>query len=38
MGLARVRKIVENHNGRIWAYSEGKDKGATFFVELPLVI
>jgi len=38
MGLARVRKIVENHNGRVWAYSEGKDKGATFFVELPLAI
>lgn len=36
MGLGRVRKIVENHGGRIWATSEGKDKGATFFVELPV--
>ena len=36
MGLVRVRKIVELHKGKIWAESEGKDKGATFFVELPL--
>jgi len=37
MGLARVRKIILNHKGRIWAKSEGKNKGATFFVELPLI-
>jgi signal transduction histidine kinase len=36
MGLARVRKIVENHKGKIWAESEGQGKGATFFIELPL--
>jgi len=36
LGLARVRKIITQHSGRIWAKSEGKDKGATFFIELPL--
>jgi signal transduction histidine kinase len=36
MGLGRVRKIVENHGGKIWAESEGGDKGASFFIELPL--
>jgi signal transduction histidine kinase len=37
MGLARCRKIAENHHGKIWAKSEGKGKGAAFFVELPLL-
>lgn len=36
MGLGRVRKIVENHGGKIWAQSEGEGKGAEFFIELPL--
>jgi len=36
MGLARVRKIVENHKGKIWAESEGEGRGATFYIELPL--
>lgn len=35
VGLPICRKIVERHDGRIWAQSiEGQ--GATFFVELPL--
>ncbi len=36
LGLAITKQLVEKHNGRIWAESEGKDKGATFFVELPM--
>ncbi|MBI3260125.1 MAG: tetratricopeptide repeat-containing sensor histidine kinase [Ignavibacteriae bacterium] len=36
LGLSIVKQIVELHGGRIWAESEGKNKGATFIVELPL--
>jgi len=35
MGLALVRKVILNHNGRIWAESE-PGKGATFFMLLPV--
>lgn len=35
-GLYIVKKIVEGHNGRVWAESEGENKGSTFFVSLPL--
>jgi len=35
LGLAIVKQLVELHGGKVWAESEGKDKGATFFVELP---
>ena len=31
-----VRKYAEMHGGRVWAESEGKGKGSTFFVELPV--
>ncbi|MCP4653210.1 MAG: GHKL domain-containing protein [Candidatus Omnitrophica bacterium] len=34
MGLARVRKIVQNHKGKVWAQSDGAGKGGSFFVEL----
>jgi len=33
-GLFSVRLIAEAHKGRVWAESEGKDKGSTFYVEL----
>ncbi len=35
LGLSIVKQLVELHGGRVWAESEGKDKGATFLVELP---
>jgi len=36
LGLAIVRDLVELHGGRVFAESEGLDKGAAFTVELPL--
>jgi signal transduction histidine kinase len=38
LGLSIVKQIVELHGGRVWAESEGKGKGTTFFVELPRLI
>lgn len=35
LGLSISRKIVEEHNGRLWFESK-EGKGSTFFVELPL--
>lgn len=37
IGLYFVKKIVEDHNGKVWAESEGVGCGSTFFVELPIV-
>ena len=34
-GLFIAKKIVEQHNGRIGAHSEGRGKGSEFFVILP---
>ena len=36
LGLAICRGIIDMHGGRIWAESEGRGKGATFVVELPV--
>ncbi len=36
LGLAISRALVELHGGRIEAFSEGRGKGATFRVRLPL--
>jgi CheY-like chemotaxis protein/nitrogen-specific signal transduction histidine kinase len=38
LGLAIARRIVELHGGRIAALSPGEGKGATFRVELPVMI
>jgi signal transduction histidine kinase len=37
VGLAIARGLVDLHGGRIWAESEGKEKGATFKIILPAV-
>ncbi|MGH7141413.1 MAG: ATP-binding protein [Minisyncoccia bacterium] len=36
-GLFIAKSIVETNGGRIWAESEGRGHGSTFFVELPTV-
>jgi signal transduction histidine kinase len=35
LGLYLAKIFIDAHKGRIWVESEGKDKGSTFFVELP---
>lgn len=35
LGLSIVKSLVELHSGRVWASSEGKNKGSSFFVALP---
>jgi signal transduction histidine kinase len=36
LGLSIVKMLVELHNGKVWAESAGKDKGASFFIAIPL--
>lgn len=36
LGLTIAKRIIEANNGRVWAESEGKGKGSTFYIELPV--
>ena len=35
LGLSLTKRLVELHGGKIWAQSEGEDKGTTFHVAIP---
>jgi len=35
LGLSIVKMLVERHKGKVWARSDGKNKGSSFFVSLP---
>ncbi len=37
IGLPLCKKIIEGHGGRIWAESEGKNKGTSFHFTIPVV-
>jgi len=36
LGLYWVKEIIKYHGGRVTAFSEGKNKGSTFTIELPI--
>ena len=36
IGVYITGHIIRAHHGKIWAESEGEDKGSTFFIELPI--
>jgi signal transduction histidine kinase len=36
IGLYLTRKIIQSHGGMIAAFSEGKNKGAVFTIQLPI--
>nr|MBP8067308.1 GAF domain-containing sensor histidine kinase [Pedobacter sp.] len=35
LGLSIVKMLVELHKGKVWAISDGKNKGASFFIFIP---
>ena len=35
LGLFIVKMLVESHKGKVWAESEGKNFGSSFFISLP---
>ena len=36
MGLYNAKRFILKHKGKIWAESEGKDKGTTLIFEIPI--
>jgi len=36
IGLYISNQIIKANGGRLWAESEGRGKGSTFFIELPI--
>ena len=36
LGLSIVKMLAELHKGKVWAESDGKDKGASFFFSIPI--
>lgn len=36
IGLFIASHIIETHHGKVWAESEGRSKGSTFYIELPI--
>ena len=36
MGLFISKELIELHHGKIWAESEGKNKGSTFYFSIPI--
>ncbi len=36
LGLYISKKFIDLHKGKIWAESEGKEKGSTFYIQLPI--
>lgn len=36
LGLSITALLIKTHEGRIWAESEGRDRGATFHIDLPV--
>ena len=37
LGMSICKRIVEKHNGKIWADSPGIDKGTTIFIQFPII-
>ncbi|TFG29969.1 MAG: PAS domain-containing sensor histidine kinase [Promethearchaeota archaeon] len=37
LGLYISKKVVELHGGKLWAESEGRNKGACFIIRLPVI-
>jgi len=36
LGLYTARKIVKHNNGKLWAESDGLNRGSTFYMQLPI--